>query len=282
MHRGPFKFTCVQAALLHCSGWCICRCGNKLQLCCLVVLCLAVPCCVAGLLSCHSASPLCLCCSLQVKLMKYICKQLQCKQKVPETERPEALDSYPHLRDWLRTINLRPELIQVGLRARRHVAHGPASLQIRRLRLVTASFKLRKCFEHEPLVSKSSFHRDNVKVLGPVELQQIHLVRKVTLLHYSGKNKVLFNRQIPPGGLKMWFPAYFCLLPGPSLSKWREPFYITLWELRVIFAPIFVCILVFHLQSSYITVCRQLSLSFSFPFSLSLWYTQKCFLHVSL
>uniref|UniRef100_A0A8C6TP41 non-specific serine/threonine protein kinase n=1 Tax=Neogobius melanostomus TaxID=47308 RepID=A0A8C6TP41_9GOBI len=47
-----------------------------------------------------------------VKLMKYICKQLQCKQKVPETERPEALDSYPHLRDWLRTINLRPELIE--------------------------------------------------------------------------------------------------------------------------------------------------------------------------
>lgn len=55
-----------------------------------------------------------LCCSLQVKLMKYICKQLQCKQKVPETERPEALDSFPHLRDWLRTINLRPELIEVG------------------------------------------------------------------------------------------------------------------------------------------------------------------------
>lgn len=48
--------------------------------------------------------------------MKYICKQLQCKQKVPETERPEALDSYPRLRDWLRTINLRPELIQVRCR----------------------------------------------------------------------------------------------------------------------------------------------------------------------
>lgn len=46
--------------------------------------------------------------------MKYICKQLQCKQKVPETERPEALDSYPHLRDWLRTVNLRTELIEVG------------------------------------------------------------------------------------------------------------------------------------------------------------------------
>uniref|UniRef100_A0A3Q3WPA8 non-specific serine/threonine protein kinase n=1 Tax=Mola mola TaxID=94237 RepID=A0A3Q3WPA8_MOLML len=50
--------------------------------------------------------------TLEVKLMKYICKQLQCKQKVPETERPEGLDSYPHLRDWLRSINLRPELTE--------------------------------------------------------------------------------------------------------------------------------------------------------------------------
>ncbi|XP_030647943.1 kinase suppressor of Ras 1 [Chanos chanos] len=50
--------------------------------------------------------------TLEVKLMKYICKQLQCKQKVPETDRPQALDSYPRLRDWLRTINLRPELIE--------------------------------------------------------------------------------------------------------------------------------------------------------------------------
>ncbi|XP_023198126.1 kinase suppressor of Ras 1 isoform X4 [Xiphophorus maculatus] len=50
--------------------------------------------------------------TLEVKLMKYICKQLQCKRKVPDTERPEALDSYPRLRDWLRTVNLRPELIQ--------------------------------------------------------------------------------------------------------------------------------------------------------------------------
>lgn len=47
--------------------------------------------------------------------MKYICKQLQCKRKVPGTERPEALDSYPRLRDWLRTVNLRPELIEVHL-----------------------------------------------------------------------------------------------------------------------------------------------------------------------
>uniref|UniRef100_A0A8C7ZA47 non-specific serine/threonine protein kinase n=1 Tax=Oryzias sinensis TaxID=183150 RepID=A0A8C7ZA47_9TELE len=51
--------------------------------------------------------------TLEVKLMKYICKQLQCKHKVPETDRPEALESYPHLRDWLRTINLRTELIKV-------------------------------------------------------------------------------------------------------------------------------------------------------------------------
>lgn len=65
-------------------------------------------------LTCPSHLRCVLYCSLQVKLIKYICKQLQCKQKVPETERPEALDSYPHLRDWLRTINLRPELIEVG------------------------------------------------------------------------------------------------------------------------------------------------------------------------
>ncbi|XP_056593314.1 kinase suppressor of Ras 1 isoform X1 [Triplophysa dalaica] len=50
--------------------------------------------------------------TLEVKLMKYICKQLQCKQKVPDTERPSALDSYPRLVDWLRTINIRPELIE--------------------------------------------------------------------------------------------------------------------------------------------------------------------------
>ncbi|KAK2870943.1 hypothetical protein Q8A67_023470 [Cirrhinus molitorella] len=50
--------------------------------------------------------------TLEVKLMKYICKQLQCKRKVPDTERPLALNSYPRLEDWLRTINVRPELIE--------------------------------------------------------------------------------------------------------------------------------------------------------------------------
>ncbi|XP_008331160.1 kinase suppressor of Ras 1 isoform X2 [Cynoglossus semilaevis] len=49
--------------------------------------------------------------TLEVKLMKYICKQLQCKHKVPEAERPAALDNFPHLQDWLHTINLREGLI---------------------------------------------------------------------------------------------------------------------------------------------------------------------------
>ena len=58
--------------------------------------------------------------------MKYICKQLQCKRKVPEQERPVGLDSFPRLGDWLRTINLRTELIQV--RAAGSAAGSAASL----------------------------------------------------------------------------------------------------------------------------------------------------------
>ncbi|XP_023678995.1 kinase suppressor of Ras 1-like isoform X3 [Paramormyrops kingsleyae] len=50
--------------------------------------------------------------TLEVKLMKYISKQLQCKQKVPDSERPQGLGSYPRLTDWLRTVNLRPEVIE--------------------------------------------------------------------------------------------------------------------------------------------------------------------------
>ncbi|KAJ3589326.1 hypothetical protein NHX12_010171 [Muraenolepis orangiensis] len=50
--------------------------------------------------------------TLEVRLMKYICKQLQFKQKVSASERPTALDSYPKLRDWLHTVNLRPELFK--------------------------------------------------------------------------------------------------------------------------------------------------------------------------
>ncbi|XP_030632777.1 kinase suppressor of Ras 1-like [Chanos chanos] len=50
--------------------------------------------------------------TLEVKLVKYICKQLQCKQRVPDSERSAELDNYPHLRDWFFTINVRPELIE--------------------------------------------------------------------------------------------------------------------------------------------------------------------------
>ncbi|XP_029104850.1 kinase suppressor of Ras 1-like isoform X2 [Scleropages formosus] len=50
--------------------------------------------------------------TLEVKLLKYICKQLQWKRVVPEGERSLALEEYPRLADWLRTVNLRPELIQ--------------------------------------------------------------------------------------------------------------------------------------------------------------------------
>ncbi|XP_058269497.1 kinase suppressor of Ras 1 isoform X1 [Hemibagrus wyckioides] len=50
--------------------------------------------------------------TLEVKLVKYISKQLQCKQRVPVCERSLALSTYPHLVDWLHTINLRPEFIE--------------------------------------------------------------------------------------------------------------------------------------------------------------------------
>ncbi|XP_057207467.1 kinase suppressor of Ras 1 isoform X2 [Triplophysa rosa] len=50
--------------------------------------------------------------ALEVKLVKYISKQLEWKHSVPECDRPLALDSYPYLKDWLYTINLRPDLIE--------------------------------------------------------------------------------------------------------------------------------------------------------------------------
>ncbi|XP_018604299.1 kinase suppressor of Ras 1-like isoform X2 [Scleropages formosus] len=50
--------------------------------------------------------------TLEVKLMQYICKQLQCKRKVPASERPQDLEYYPRLEDWLRIVNLRPEVIE--------------------------------------------------------------------------------------------------------------------------------------------------------------------------
>ncbi|RXN25929.1 kinase suppressor of Ras 1-like isoform X2 [Labeo rohita] len=50
--------------------------------------------------------------ALEVKLVKYISKQLEWKKSVPESDRPLALDSYPQLTNWLCTINLRAELIE--------------------------------------------------------------------------------------------------------------------------------------------------------------------------
>ncbi|KAJ7990672.1 hypothetical protein DPEC_G00302830 [Dallia pectoralis] len=50
--------------------------------------------------------------TLEVKLTKYISKQLHYKQRVPERQRTQVLHSYPRLGDWLCTINIRPELIQ--------------------------------------------------------------------------------------------------------------------------------------------------------------------------
>nr|XP_055052802.1 kinase suppressor of Ras 1 isoform X2 [Misgurnus anguillicaudatus] len=50
--------------------------------------------------------------ALEVKLVKYISKQLEWKHSVTECDRPLALDSYPHLTNWLYTINIRPELIE--------------------------------------------------------------------------------------------------------------------------------------------------------------------------
>uniref|UniRef100_A0A668AIM4 non-specific serine/threonine protein kinase n=1 Tax=Myripristis murdjan TaxID=586833 RepID=A0A668AIM4_9TELE len=51
--------------------------------------------------------------TLEDKLTKYFCQQLQLKQRVPERERTETLAGYPRLEDWLRTVNLRPQFIQV-------------------------------------------------------------------------------------------------------------------------------------------------------------------------
>ncbi|XP_078140207.1 kinase suppressor of Ras 1-like isoform X1 [Centroberyx gerrardi] len=50
--------------------------------------------------------------TLEEKLTKYICKQLQLKHRVPERERTETLAGFPRLEDWLRTVNLRPHFIQ--------------------------------------------------------------------------------------------------------------------------------------------------------------------------
>lgn len=48
----------------------------------------------------------------QAKLVRYICKQRQCKLGVAPSERTPELNSYPHFSDWLYTFNIRPEVVQ--------------------------------------------------------------------------------------------------------------------------------------------------------------------------
>uniref|UniRef100_A0A8C9UP49 non-specific serine/threonine protein kinase n=1 Tax=Spermophilus dauricus TaxID=99837 RepID=A0A8C9UP49_SPEDA len=50
--------------------------------------------------------------SPQAKLVRYICKQRQCKLSVPPSDRTPELNSYPHFSDWLDTFNVRPEVAQ--------------------------------------------------------------------------------------------------------------------------------------------------------------------------
>ncbi|XP_057357127.1 kinase suppressor of Ras 1 isoform X8 [Manis pentadactyla] len=46
------------------------------------------------------------------KLVRYICKQRQCKLSVAPGERTAELNSYPRFTDWLYTFNVRPEVVQ--------------------------------------------------------------------------------------------------------------------------------------------------------------------------
>uniref|UniRef100_A0A452QS31 non-specific serine/threonine protein kinase n=1 Tax=Ursus americanus TaxID=9643 RepID=A0A452QS31_URSAM len=46
------------------------------------------------------------------KLVRYICKQQQCKLSVAPGERTSELNSYPRFSDWLCTFNVRPEVVQ--------------------------------------------------------------------------------------------------------------------------------------------------------------------------
>lgn len=49
----------------------------------------------------------------QAKLVRYICKQRQCKLSVTPSDRTAELNSYPRFTDWLYIFNVRPEVVQV-------------------------------------------------------------------------------------------------------------------------------------------------------------------------
>ncbi|XP_077021363.1 kinase suppressor of Ras 1 isoform X2 [Tamandua tetradactyla] len=50
--------------------------------------------------------------TLEAKLVRYICKQRQCKLSVAPGERTSELNSYPRFSDWLYTFNVRPEVVR--------------------------------------------------------------------------------------------------------------------------------------------------------------------------
>uniref|UniRef100_A0A8C0ZNU1 non-specific serine/threonine protein kinase n=1 Tax=Castor canadensis TaxID=51338 RepID=A0A8C0ZNU1_CASCN len=50
--------------------------------------------------------------TLEAKLVRYICKQRQCKLSVAPSDRTAELNSYPRFSDWLYTFNVRPEVVQ--------------------------------------------------------------------------------------------------------------------------------------------------------------------------
>uniref|UniRef100_G1QLB2 Kinase suppressor of ras 1 n=1 Tax=Nomascus leucogenys TaxID=61853 RepID=G1QLB2_NOMLE len=70
------------------------------------------------------------------KLVRYICKQRQCKLSVAPGERTPELNSYPRFSDWLYTFNVRPEVVQVcklGLRASQELSPGPVKVALQRI-----------------------------------------------------------------------------------------------------------------------------------------------------
>ncbi|XP_008819819.1 kinase suppressor of Ras 1 isoform X1 [Nannospalax galili] len=50
--------------------------------------------------------------TLEAKLVRYICKQRQCKLSVAPSDRTAELNSYPRFCDWLYTFSVRPEVVQ--------------------------------------------------------------------------------------------------------------------------------------------------------------------------
>lgn len=50
--------------------------------------------------------------TLEAKLVRYICKQRQCKLSVAPSDRTAELNSYPRFSDWLYIFNVRPEVVQ--------------------------------------------------------------------------------------------------------------------------------------------------------------------------